>query len=250
MSALLAVIYAVSRRGIARLAAVFMAMVLIAGQLIIGERGPLIAVVAAFFVVPQKARTKIILAGIVLFLFVAALAAGLRHPNNKFSMAAVEADGRTSIMTSALRTITEDPVFGAGLGAFYQLDGTREYFHNLEGELLTETGLVGFAVFAAFVFVLYRSRSPRNASRKSPQQTATTALAVFWVIAAQLSGDIVSNSMVWISIMLWACSQFPSRAWHGESSLSCIPPTAMARIDSTDRTPPPTWSIPPQQPSI
>jgi hypothetical protein len=70
--------------------------------------------------------------------------------------------------------------------------------------LATETGIIGLALFAAFLWVLYQCRS----RVRTPLTTCTLGLAVYWFAAAQVSGDMVSNGMCWVTAMLWACSQF------------------------------------------
>jgi O-antigen ligase len=202
-AAVLAIVYGTTGGLLRRIVSFGTALVMILTQFVIGERGPILAVLLVFVVIPKSTKRRIQVLLLIAALALIAGIAGLHHPNNKFSVAAVEDDGRVNIIDWGLRVFNDQPLFGAGLGAFYLPNGNREYLHNLEGELVTETGLVGLAVFAAFLLVLYQCRS----RVRTPVATGTLAIAVYWFAAAQVSGDIVSNAMCWVTAILWACSQ-------------------------------------------
>ena len=203
-AALLSIFYSTTGGMRRRVLCASTAVAMILAQFVVGERGPILALLIAVLVIPSSMKRRIQLVSLMAALAMIAVISGLQHPNHKFSMEAVQDDGRVNIIEWGLEVFTQQPLIGAGLGSFYLPNGNREYLHNLEGELATETGLIGLAAFAGFLFVLWQCRN----QVRTPLTTCTLALTVYWFAAAQVSGDIVSNGMCWVTAMLWACSQF------------------------------------------
>lgn len=187
-----------------RLVCTAAAVPMVLGQLILGERGPFLAFLLTLLFIPKSLKRRVQLAALIATAALVAVVASLQHPNHKFTIEAVQNDGRVAIVDWALQVFIDQPLIGTGLGSLYLPNGNHEYFHNLEGELATETGIIGLALFAAFLWVLYQCRS----RVRTPLTTCTLGLAVYWFAAAQVSGDMVSNGMCWVTAMLWACSQF------------------------------------------
>jgi O-antigen ligase len=96
------------------------------------------------------------------------------------------------------------PLLGNGLGSF-SLVLHMNYSHNVLTELLSETGLIGFAAFMLLVigssFLQMRSGSP--------ERGLVVALLVLLFLAAQVSGDLVDTRLLFLFTI------YPAAAYAG-----------------------------------
>jgi O-antigen ligase len=146
----------------------------------------------------------------------------------------VAMDGRVQLLQDAGRTFKERPFLGVGLGAFGERMfglSDRQYAHNILLEIVTETGLVGLATVCLFALFFFRwfcigRRLMRGSTDPEAQFVWNGVLGVFvyFLLASQVSGDIVSNAMVWVSSTMVAATaihlRFKAkghRAWMGEN---------------------------------
>lgn len=104
---------------------------------------------------------------------------------------------------AVLRTL---PLRGVGTGDWAcaaHLPTGRRYPHNLELELACELGVAGLALLGASIFFL--SRRARMLLRSAADRripSTLIALWVFWLVNAQLSGDLLDNRHVWLPLLL------------------------------------------------
>ena len=193
------------------------------GTLHTGSRGPLLAAVIALVAVAALRagdawRRLRRLLGVSVALALALIAAS-RIFDGSFAVQRATglqgSDGasvrvRGALWTEALRLIPERP-FGVGWGGFgphlplpyrVELGAGRLYPHNVVLEVAVEAGwlaAVGLLVFAALgVWRLSRSADPRIG-------TTFTAVAVFFLVNAMVSGDVNDNRGMFAAIAMgWA----------------------------------------------
>jgi hypothetical protein len=204
--ALLAFIAAAGRGRTASVLLAASGLALLAGQVVVGERGPLLALVAGLLVFvaaharagrPAVRRRPVL---VVLGLLVAAVAAAFLfvgraregHPERRLDIARQGWD-----------RLVESPVLGVGVGRFTYADGQlgeRQYPHNVVGEVAVETGLAGLAVFALFFWLANRRVGARAAGDLARRNRNTAAaLLAYSATAAMVSGDLATNSQVWVA---------------------------------------------------
>jgi O-antigen ligase len=119
-------------------------------------------------------------------------------------------DGRVPILLQGATYIVEKPLFGMGLGNFiYEAleYSKRQYMHNIFGEITVETGFVGLVMFLVLLVLAVRRWyvcSKCSEIDKSYNITCWSiqGITIFVFVAAQVSGDIVTNYMLWVSIAL------------------------------------------------
>ncbi len=123
---------------------------------------------------------------------------------------------RTTLLRDAVRLGLHHP-FGIGWGDFADHSKTAHeianaqgvaYAHNSFAETFCEGGVLALAVFLVVVVVaLYRLQ--RVSSR--PYDAAVLGTAVYWLLNAQVSSDLVGNRFMWISLAVGIASYAGSR---------------------------------------
>ena len=207
---LLALAFAGLNRGWPRVLLVLYALVLLYAQILIGERGPILALIVGLCVwmrgylrvSPYVKRGGAVSLALIVLIALTAISALMYVAVQRSSSGHQE--NRVAIAKQGLDDLTDSPLLGIGTGRFsFETGavGTRQFAHNIIGELLVETGLVGLTVFSGFF-----SRSwwgGRRQLRKSVQDLSlnnnASALFAFSVTAAMVSGDLTTNYMVWVS---------------------------------------------------
>jgi len=180
----------------------------------VGSRGPLLSLVLALGATgavwllrtPRKVWPVLLLAiaGLVVMPFVSLpegssdrLSAVTSDPVGAF-----ERDSRSLIYQQAIDLIQENPLRGAGAGAFANVNLAR-YPHNLFLELWSELGFVAMAVVAFAIIAvmngLYRAawRLPEGPTRRL--MYILTGVFLFYLFAVQVSGDINDNREFWVA---------------------------------------------------
>lgn len=206
----------------ARLWAVALALGLMAVAAAVGSRGPLfslaIALVATGAVwlarVPRKVLPVlgVVVVGVALLPFISLpqassqrLGRAVRDP-----VGSLRADARSTTFGEAINLIKDHPLVGVGAGGFQSV-GTlahppEDYPHNLFLEVWSELGLAAStALITSIIFVL--SDIWRGAWRLAPRPGGgllyvVSAVVVFNLLAAQVSGDINENRAFWVSFGL------------------------------------------------
>ncbi len=207
----------VGRHAPPKTALLALGVALVSLQVLVGERGPLIASLASasfMWIIADKHPGLPLARLTTVALLGAIMAAVLPEVMPRMTWAEVANDARIDIAYTGLLRWTEAPMAGQGLGAFaYMGTGgiTREYFHNLFGELLVECGLLGFATVASWMMLVGVS-ALRGSRGSDSVWTASVGLTVFSLAAAQVSGDLATNYMVWVSLTLTYCVTAEARA--------------------------------------
>lgn len=187
-------------------------------MVMIGERGPILGTLAAlsyFFVVSRPSGTSFTTRWRILTLSLLVLSTVVLLPMllPRFSVDSLASDGRWTYYSTAFNLLADNLVFGSGLGGF-ALDPTsgndRSYFHNVFGEILTETGFVGLICSVA-LFLLPLAILPLHVS-KMPDELrlifrTAMSLFVFAFINANVSGDLTTNYLLWVSFALLYCTR-------------------------------------------
>lgn len=190
------------------------ASVLAASQIIIGERGPMLATVPALVYAiwglvwkgdGASRRSSARLAGAAAMLLMACGAVAwvlwTRH-------AVGAEEGRLSILAHAWNAFVASPLVGIGVGAFRYEDGIsgfRQYAHCLPLEIVVETGLVGLIASVAYFAVALRNWDSGlvDATRRiALVPLACRCVFLYAFVAAMISGDLVTNYMVWVAAAL------------------------------------------------
>jgi len=122
-------------------------------------------------------------------------------------------DERMLTIAGGWKLFVENPLFGAGLGAFSQLtlaaDGKPLVIHSTALWLLAELGLVGFAVFAIPAVYVWVSEWSRARSEPSAAITALCFVA-FAVMSAP--ADMAYQRTLWL--LIGATLALPTQ-WEG-----------------------------------
>lgn len=119
---------------------------------------------------------------------------------DRFDIAGATITQRVELGKLALQLFTESPIFGAGLGVFQQeaiaaghpVNGST--IHSSPLWLLTETGIVGAAVFGGFfiTFLLRFYRDRRNAM----SQSMLAIMVAFAIISC--TGEFIYQRYLWV----------------------------------------------------
>ncbi len=154
-----------------------------------------------------------------------------------------ELPGSTSVATreaywqDAISMFVSRPVFGHGTGSFGAVAvgiESEAYPHNIILEVAAELGLVGLFLFVAFILVVMRSAirlltALGGADWDSwlwPYAVVTTTSFVFYLAAAQFSGDLYDSRFIWLfGGMILSLEALAGRGW-AESSLARVPKSA------------------------
>jgi O-antigen ligase len=144
-------------------------------------------------------------------------------------------DGRIDLMMKEFRLGFYRPIVGHGVGTtaeakVNQLGGRSQASHNLYGQLIIETGLIGFAIFMTFVwrnFRLlqdnlrrFRGLSAAGADVSSFQIRLNRALlAVFWIYAVYSLNYFGLSQEYWY-LFGGLCVAFSRSVWRSEQTLA------------------------------
>lgn len=120
---------------------------------------------------------------------------------------------RLSLWNSGYHMFMNSPFIGGGAGAFHEYVGGMHYYpHNIFVEIGAELGLLGLAVFLAFLVLTLKSALSVVLSAGPDEEVRQVMLVllvcfVFSLVAAQFSLDINGNSKLWLfSGLIWCAS--------------------------------------------
>lgn len=217
------VMFGRTRRTVAANLVVF--LVLAALQLVVGGRGPLIALILslpipfAFGVRVEKNDIRLrrfALAVLAVLLVVGAALVYLVAANpDLFTLRRIlllfsndigeSASTRLTHYARAFAAWKEHPLFGWGLGSYPIIIGTADvkaHPHNLVLEVLCELGLVGLALLAIAAVGSLRWGVRIIRITGSEHAIEIVTLLVFGVLNAMISNDITENRLVWVFLAL------------------------------------------------
>lgn len=150
----------------------------------------------------------------------------LWRPDLGPSNARASADGRWAGFLAGWRMFQDYPVTGVGLGNFLpyrvtHVDGVGLIAHNLPGQLLGETGLVGAVCFALLVGSMWRdARDTRRLAAEGPlpnlyvQLPAACQLTILLLFLFGLSlHNGLRYNWLWIAAFTELAFRFSGEAW-------------------------------------
>jgi hypothetical protein len=75
--------------------------------------------------------------------------------------------------------------------------------HNIFLEVLSETGIIGFVLFVAFLYCVFK-RFNLVSLLSSPERTSLALLTIFSFLNAQKTGDLHDNLLLFVTLSLCA----------------------------------------------
>lgn len=198
-----------------RMGIILLTLPLLLMTVLIEERGPILALLLAILYFYSRDAdnrhvwNKFISLGSVAF-FGFVMLFGLKLYLPRFSISLLD-DGRWSIIADAFSQFWENPWLGTGLGAFsqgYSTIHSRTYFHNIFGEVLTETGIIGLCLMLTLMLLPFAINPIRIKYLSKEIQFwfhASVAVFIYAFVNANVSGDLTTNYLVWISYGMIHC---------------------------------------------
>ena len=189
-----------------------------------GSRGAVVSIIAAgtaMFVLPLAGRGKGSRAlTLAIFACLGTLAAILASGSAGFerfvSLGNVGDDVPALLRAQAIQYSFAEwlnsPLFGVGLrdlqlqvsvGSYTQVIA---YPHNMIIETLSQTGIMGFLLLSATIALPIVVVLRQDRLRRDPVVSILVGVMVFYVVAAQFSGDLEINRYVWTFVFLLAAT--------------------------------------------
>lgn len=214
---------AIGLGGRRRLFIPLLGVALLAVAAAIGSRGPILSALLAIVCTLLVFAVRNPRAAVAAVVFVAVAAAALPFaPLPETSVARLEGlardpvgtlqtDGRSRLYAQAIELTREHPVAGIGSGGFFLYSPVLtkkdlRYPHNIVLEVSAEVGVAGALALVATIAVGFAGLCRRGWAELRQRHRmlifATTALLLFTLFNAQLSGDINDNRMLWTALGL------------------------------------------------
>ena len=189
----------------------------------IGSRGPSLSAIVAVLVVVVAGRTfarhrlvlvpaMLVFAGAVYWYANVDGGSG----GSRIVRSLLTDDVRARLRADAIRLGLEHP-FGVGWGDFAAHSKTAHeianaqgvaYAHNAFAEAFAEGGLLALVAFlVVVVLALYRLQRRSG----GPYEAVVLGTAVYWLLNAQVSSDLIGNRFMWISIAVGLASYVDPR---------------------------------------
>lgn len=217
------VLFGRTRRAVAVYLAIF--LVLAALQLVMGGRGPLVALILSlpipfgFGVIIKQDDVRLRRFALAVLAVLAAVVAALGYflvtNAELFTLRRVlllfgsdigaSASTRLTHYAQAFAAWKEHPLFGWGLGSYPIIAGVADHKyhpHNLVLEVLCELGLVGLVLLAIAAVGALRWGARIIRGTGSEQAIAVFTLLTFCTLNAMISNDITENRLVWVFLAL------------------------------------------------
>ena len=112
---------------------------------------------------------------------------------------------RDTLLLRGLTMVEQNPILGAGPGAFSGVVADSEnkgnyyqYPHNVPLEIAAETGLVGFVLLIVPLLLTWLALVRTGIQRASPAIASLIMVVAVFFIVANISGDIPSDRGMWI----------------------------------------------------
>jgi len=258
IAAAVAVAWLARTRGLVALMGIACA-VLAAGVMVTFSRSSALALILALVIMAIRAfgwrRVTLIGGGlaVVLSAGVIATSQNVKHAVTDSDRLERVSEGRFDLVKGGLELWAKEPVTGTGLGAFavrYEESLTQEernrtrviISHNAPITILTEVGIVGFALFVALcvagVVVLRRSAGAGAASRELARSGTPDARGwAAWTALAMLAG-------IFIHSLLYAALVEDPYTWVIAAAGVAVGGTALARQPAVEARPAPTEILP------
>jgi O-antigen ligase len=134
------------------------------------------------------------------------------------SIASGDLGGRVNLWRMAMAEFLTHPLVGIGSGAFSSATIAGTYVHNTFLSILTETGMIGFVLFAVMLaIVTYQAlRQPKESSR-----LWGCVLLVWAVAAVSLTFELKKATWLFLSFIVISAS-LPSMRRRTEEGSDCV----------------------------
>lgn len=118
-----------------------------------------------------------------------------------------QSNGRFEIWSEAASAFAAHPIVGVGSGGFSRIDDVAKYPHNFVLEAASEAGVLGLLAMGSILTAgLIAARRATRASRtlriSEDRLAFVAALVIMAVVNASFSGDLATNSALWLAIGL------------------------------------------------
>lgn len=195
-----------------RFITIIITLMLIGTTLITQSRGGLLSMsTATVMVIYLKAKRKILafsIMGSLGFLMVLAMGIGDRLLRSNEQGIGESAMGRLYAWEAAWKMALSNPLTGVGMDNFYNnyylftphWDGKNHAVHSTWFEVLSETGFIGFTLFAILLYgVLVQSRRLVRRLQAQDNKAAITFAESIWVsyIALSISSTFLTQAFTW-----------------------------------------------------
>lgn len=180
-----------------------------------GSKGPILALfitmIICFLVFQKstKSSTKVTSIGMLLILILLSVIVFYLLPDTIIArLSNVDIDNqKTSIvrllaMMEGLKNFAQNVIFGLGFGSYKfetVIFGELVYPHNIFIEFLSETGLIGFAIFVSFLILTFRMLKQLYIRIELQNYLFLLSLFLTSLINANFSGHVGYNMMFWFS---------------------------------------------------
>ena len=206
-------VLASTRRSL-RIPALVLVPILSIALLAAGSRGPvlgaLVGLVTLFAVLARdrSARRRLVLAaigGVATAILAAQLVPGQSITRSLSfltgSGSGLSSNGRTKAWSLAWNHFLAHPTLGIGTGSYFSISGIDRYPHNLVLEVAVELGLVGLIILGGFLVSTGVALSHARALQQRGDLQVAVVIALFTaaLVNAMFSGDIQTNSNVWLA---------------------------------------------------
>lgn len=199
-----------------KLGAIAFALLVLPSMILTGSRGPLVAALVSsllmglvWWIRPLKSRVPAAIA--VGLLAMSLFSAPVTAQETRNLGDDSTAQSRVQLYEIAMAGFADHPLFGTGIGGYESLVDITEFEeerivfpHNIFLEVAVEMGVVGSAAFLAMVaYFLWLGWRHLQHARDNPADPTSawglvaTAGFLNLFIAAQFSGDLVSNHSLW-----------------------------------------------------
>lgn len=129
------------------------------------------------------------------------------------------AEGRKTALITQLGSISNNPLFGNGLGTSGEtnaniLGGSSQVTHNMYIEILQETGIIGFSLFMAYIVTMIKAL---NGARRTLKESGCDDSD--WLLR------LISATLVWIIMDIVysiACFGVSSWEWYLFGGISTV----------------------------
>lgn len=205
----------VGGRSRGRVVATILLPLLVISLLAAGSRGPVLGALAGMLVLfailarNAEARKRLLLlalAGLGAIVLATQLVPGQSiHRSLGFLSgggSGISSNGRYQLWSEAWHLFANHPLFGVGTGSFFGFDGLNQYPHNLILETGAELGFVGLALLAVVVGSTGLAIARAGTRLGPPGRPIVAVVAAVFVAAfvnAMFSGDVTTNSELWLA---------------------------------------------------
>ncbi|HZK05966.1 MAG TPA: O-antigen ligase family protein [Actinomycetaceae bacterium] len=198
-----------------------------------GTRGAMLALVllvvwgVIYRIRPETAFNTLVITGVITVILISSgLVDELITPQSEAGRETGDLNGRLTIWPYARQSISEHPLLGIGLGAFFRITPFQMVAHNLVLEIGVGVGLIGLLLFGSLMY------SAVIRDTRMIEDVRGRALAVGALIAVTLpiytSGHWEQSAAGWVVIALFSRSPLLMDTAEFKDDEVCVSPDAVS----------------------